>query len=47
MKKETTAGAPSRGWPETDRGGRASLLPNMPAGVMGSGDDDDRANLIT
>ena len=26
----TTAGAPSRGWPVTDRGGGASLLPLMP-----------------
>ena len=34
----TTAGAPSRGWPMTDRCGRASLLPYMPAGVMGSND---------
>ena len=25
----------------TDRGGGASLLPYMPAGVMGSHDDDD------
>ena len=31
-----TAGAPSRGWPVTDRGGGASLLPCKPAGVTGS-----------
>ena len=28
----TTAGAPSRSWPVTDRGEEASLLPYMPAG---------------
>ena len=31
-KKLTTPWAPSRGWPVTDRGGRASLLPCTPAG---------------
>ena len=31
----------SRGWPVTDRGGRASLLPYTPAGVTGSGGDND------
>ena len=36
-----TAGAPSRGWPVTDRGGGASLLLYAPAGVTGSDDDDD------
>ena len=32
----TTAGAPSKGWPVTDRGGGALLLPYMQAGMMGS-----------
>ena len=31
----TTAGAPSRCWPMTDKGGGASLLPYTPAGVTG------------
>ena len=38
----TTAGAPSRGWPETVRGQGALLLPSTPAGVTGSKDEDDR-----
>ena len=34
---KTTAGAsPSRGWPVTDRGGGASLLPYTPTGMKGS-----------
>ena len=32
----TTCGAPSRGWPATDRDGGALLLPYMSAGVTGS-----------
>ena len=36
----TTDGASSRGWPVTDRGGGASLLPSTPAGVTGSDGDD-------
>ena len=35
-RRWTTPEAPSRGWPMTDRDGRASLLPYMPAGVTGS-----------
>ena len=34
-RRWTTAGAPSRGWSVTDRGGGASLLPYPPAGVTG------------
>ena len=34
-RRWTTAGAPSRGWPVTDRGGGASLLPYTPAGMTG------------
>ena len=37
-RRWSTAGSPSRGWPVTDRGGRASLLPYMPAGMTGSHD---------
>ena len=35
---EPQHGAPSRGWPVTDRGGGASLLPYTPAGLTGSDD---------
>ena len=39
---ESQLGAPSRGWPVTDRGGGgASLLPYTPPGMTGSDDDDD------
>ena len=40
-RRWTTAGAPSGGWPVTDRGGGASLLPHTTAGGTGSGDDDN------
>ena len=40
----TAAGASSRGWPVTARGGGASLLPYTPAGMMGS--DDDKTILL-
>ena len=40
-RRWTTAGAQARGWPVTDRGGGASLLPYSPAGVMGSDGADD------
>ena len=36
MKNMNYNGAPSRGWPVTDRDGGASLLPYMPTGVTGS-----------
>ena len=39
-RRWTTAGAPSNGWPVTDRGGGALLVPYMSAGVRGSDDDD-------
>ena len=35
-RRWTTAGAPSRGWPVTDRGGGALLLSYTPTGVTGS-----------
>ena len=41
MKNMNQAGAPSRGWPVTDRGGGASLLPCTLAGGTGSDDDDE------
>ena len=41
-KTWTTAGAPSRGWPVTDRDGGASFLPYTSAGVTGSGDESEK-----
>ena len=33
--------APPGGWPVTNRGGEASLLPYTPASVTGGDNDDD------